>query len=99
MAEVICNRAHIIGLSLGSSIALSLLSTAPEVVDHAIVDGAGVLPLSGFFIIKAGIRVLQPFLHTNIVIRTIAHTLNIPDENFNEFRKGMLSMFPTSFTS
>jgi pimeloyl-ACP methyl ester carboxylesterase len=35
-------RAHVVGLSLGGSVALGLLRDAPEVVDHLMVSGCGV---------------------------------------------------------
>src|SRR5512142_2861570 len=31
---------HIVGLSLGGAVATVLLSKAPELIDHAVVDGA-----------------------------------------------------------
>lgn len=92
------NRVHIAGLSLGGSVAITLLSKAPEIVDHAIVDGAGVLGLPGLSLMKAGFRILQPFLHTDIVIKTIARSMKISDDDYDEFKLGMLAMSPSSFT-
>jgi pimeloyl-ACP methyl ester carboxylesterase len=34
-------RAHVVGLSLGGSVALGLLRDAPEVIDHLLVSGCG----------------------------------------------------------
>src|SRR5690349_13594249 len=45
-------HAHLVGLSLGGSVVITLLSQASEHVDHAIVDGAGVLPLPGLPLMK-----------------------------------------------
>lgn len=63
VAELIRNRglkgrAHVVGLSLGSSVTITLLSRAPQAVDHAIVDGAGVLPLPGLALMRVGFRLL-----------------------------------------
>jgi pimeloyl-ACP methyl ester carboxylesterase len=38
-------KAHVIGLSLGAQVAVSLLSSAPEVVDHTILSSALLRPL------------------------------------------------------
>lgn len=91
-------RAHIVGLSLGGSVTISLLSKAPELVDHAIVDGAGVLPMTGAPLMKIGFRLLQPFLHTEFVIKMIAQMTKISEDEYGEFREGMLMMSPLSFT-
>jgi len=91
-------RAHIVGLSLGSSVALMLLSKAPHLVNHAILDGAGVLPLPGEALMKVGLRLLQPWLHSEVVIKTIAQTMRIPTDGYAEFKRGMYALSPASFT-
>lgn len=32
-------KAHVVGLSLGAQTAVQILSTAPKVVDHAVITG------------------------------------------------------------
>jgi len=91
-------RVSIVGLSLGASLAMVMLGLAPHLVDHAIIDGAGLQPLPGLPFIKVGLRLLQPFMHTDLVIRTIAGMLKIPSDEYKGFREGMLSMSPSSFT-
>jgi pimeloyl-ACP methyl ester carboxylesterase len=92
-------KVHIVGTSLGGAIAIRLLGMIPGLLESVIVDGAGVLPLPGLFIMKIGLRILQPFLHTDFVIKTISRTMvKIPEENYEEFRKAMLSVIPSSFT-
>jgi len=91
-------RAHVVGLSLGGSTALTLLGRTPDRIDRAIIDGAGVLPVAGLGFLKVGLRILQPFLHTNVVTRTIARTMNIPEGGYEEFRQGMLASSRSSFT-
>lgn len=78
--------------------AITWLGNAPEFVDHAIVDGAGVQPLPGLPLMKVGFRLMQPFLHRDFVIRIIAGTTKIPAKDYEEFKKGMLLMSPSSFT-
>lgn len=101
--DVIRNRiqpakVHVVGLSLGGSTAITLLSKAPDLIDHAIIDGAGVLPLPGLGFMKIGFHLLQPFLHTHMVIKTIARSMKIPDDGFEEFEQNMRSMSSSSFT-
>jgi pimeloyl-ACP methyl ester carboxylesterase len=91
-------RVHLVGLSLGGSVAITLISQAPELIDHAIVDGAGVLPLPSLPLMKVGFRLMQPLLHTDWMIKTIAGAFKIPEEDYAEFRAGMLDMSPASFT-
>jgi pimeloyl-ACP methyl ester carboxylesterase len=91
-------RAHVVGLSLGGSVLIQLLSKSPEVVDHAIVDGAGILPSSGLTFMRARLHVMQPFLHTDFVIKTFARSFKVPSDGYEEFREGMLEMSPSSFT-
>lgn len=91
-------KAHVVGLSLGGSIAITILGKAPEIVDHAIVDGSGVLPLPGLPLLKIGLHIIQPFLHTNYVIRKIADSIKIHADDYEEFRQDMLLMSPKSFT-
>jgi pimeloyl-ACP methyl ester carboxylesterase len=91
-------RAHVVGLSLGSSVLLTLLSRSPDVIGHAIVDGAGILPQPGLTFKKAGFHVMQPFLHSEFVIKTIARSFKIPSDRYEEFSRGMLEMSPSSFT-
>jgi len=91
-------RTHIVGLSLGGSTGLKFLTKVPDLVDHAIIDGAGVLPLPGLGFMKIGFHLLQPFLHTNFVIKTIAHSMHIPESGYDDFKQGMLAMSPASFT-
>lgn len=91
-------RAHAAGLSLGAATLLTMLARNPDRIDHAIVDGAGVLPLSGLGFMKFGLKILQPFLHTDVVIRMIARIINIPAREYPEFRRGILASSRSSFT-
>ena len=91
-------RAHLVGLSLGGSVLITLLSKSPDGIDHAIVDGAGIFPLPALSFKKASFHVMQPFLHTEFVIKTIARSFKIPNDRYDEFRQGMLEMSPSSFT-
>ena len=90
-------KAHVVGLSLGGITLIKLLSMAPERIDHAIVDGAGVLPLAGLPMMKVGFRLMEPFLHRDFVIKLIARMMHIDGEGYVQFRQDMLAMSPSSF--
>lgn len=77
--------------------AIALLAKRPDLLDHVIIDGAGVLPLPGLPLMKIGFFILQPFLHTNFAIKTIAQSMKIPEKDFKDFRKKMLLISPSSF--
>ena len=47
-------KAHVVGLSEGAQITVALLATAPELVDHAIISSALVLPIAGMGWFGAG---------------------------------------------
>jgi pimeloyl-ACP methyl ester carboxylesterase len=89
--------AHIVGLSLGGSLALLLMARAPHLVDHAIVDGAGVLPLAGLPAFKLGLLLMQPFMKTEPVIRMLANSIKVPADEYAEFRDNLRMMSPSSF--
>ena len=90
-------QVHIVGLSLGGMIGIMLLSKAPDLIDRAIIDGAGV-PSTVPILMKVGLYIVQPFLHTNFVTKTIARFYNVPDEDLDEFSQNMRSVSPSSFT-
>jgi pimeloyl-ACP methyl ester carboxylesterase len=69
--------AHVVGLSLGGSIALELLATRPDLLDHVIVDGCGVLrsPITGPM--KVGVALISPFLRFAPVARLIGRAFGV----------------------
>lgn len=93
------SKVHLVGVSLGGVIAIKLLGMIPGLFESVVIDGAGVLPRPGLSLVKLGFRLLQPFLHREFIMEEIAHTLlRIPEENFAEFRSGMLSATPRAIT-
>lgn len=90
-------RAHIVGLSLGGSVGLLLLGKYPDLVDRAIIDGAGVVPIGIAPIMKLGFRLIAPIVKTNSIIRLMAKTLNLPEEEFADFENDMRAISALSF--
>lgn len=98
-AHAVEQKVHVVGLSLGGSLAIQLLGAVPGLLESVIVDGAGVLPVPGLAFMKVGLRLLQPFLHTEPIIRMIAQWMvRIPEEEYEDFKNGMLAAHPASFT-
>ena len=82
IAELIEERAaggtaHVVGLSLGGSVALELLASYPDLLDRVIVDGCGAVrsPLAGPM--KIGVSVISPFLRFAPVARLIGRAFGV----------------------
>ena len=90
-------KAHVVGLSLGGSVTIHLLSQHSDIIDHAIVDGAGVIPIKGVTAIKMGVRLLSPFIHSNLVIKAVASGVGIQKEDMKNFSRDMKMVSPASF--
>ena len=90
-------RAHLVGLSLGGSIGINLLGKAPDLVDHAIIDGTGVIPFRSTPLLSAGFFLVQPFLKADFFIRSIADRLNISENDYTQFRDDFRRMSPSAF--
>ena len=91
------HKAHVVGLSLGGSITISLLSKHSDVIDHAIVDGAGIIPIKGVTAIKLGVRAISPFIHNSLVIKAVASGVGIQKDDLKNFTRDMKMVSPVSF--
>ena len=91
-------KAHVVGLSLGGSIAINLLGKHSQYIDHAIIDGAGVLPIAGASLIKAGVAAVSPFIQNDLVINVMVKALGMEsDKDIADFRLAMKSTDPYAF--
>jgi pimeloyl-ACP methyl ester carboxylesterase len=91
-------KAHVVGLSLGGSIALELLATRADLLDHVIVDGCGTLrsPLAGPM--KIGVSVISPFLRFAPVASLIGRTFGVtPGDGLDDFVAQMQAVDARSF--
>ena len=110
IAELIHERAHggcahVIGLSEGAQVTVQLLSSTPEVVNHAIISSALVHPLPGMRLLGPRTLALTfnlfaaPFLHADAYVRLNMRYGNaIPDQYFSEVREDTKRMTAASFT-
>ena len=92
-------RAHVVGISLGGVVAMKLLAARPELVDHAVVDGAGVLPFPALPLIKLGMRGIRPFIKTDMVTGIIAGALGFPGSARENFRRNFRQMSSHAFVN
>ena len=63
-------RAHVVGLSYGGSVVLSMLERHPDCIDRAVIDGASVLPVWGGWgdrLVRLGTKAISPVIDTRPV--------------------------------
>ncbi len=90
-------KVNLVGLSLGSGVAFTLLGKRPDLFNHVIIDGAGLQGTPALPLVKIGFYLMEPFLHTEFLIKTIANSIKINPANYSEFRTDMLQMSPSAF--
>lgn len=90
-------RAHVVGLSLGGSIAHTLLARHPGVVDRMVIDGCGVLPWWGTPLIKAAVVAVSPFLHTSAVVGVMGNAFGLDEDTRADMRAASPQAFRKGF--
>ena len=91
-------RAHVVGLSLGGSVALELLATRPELLDRVIVDGCAALPSVVIGPMKLGVAAISPFLRYGVVAKAIGRAFGIaPGPGLDAFVAQIRAADPRSF--
>jgi pimeloyl-ACP methyl ester carboxylesterase len=88
-----------VGISLGGAITMRLLADRPDLVDHAVVDGTGVIPLFGLPLVKLGLTAMRPFLQTRIVTGTISRALGYPRAARESLYRNFSRMNPQAFVA
>ena len=76
-AEATCSRAHVVGLSLGGSVALELLASRPDILDHVVIDGCAALPSPIIGPMELGVSAISPFLQFAPVARLIGRMFGV----------------------
>jgi pimeloyl-ACP methyl ester carboxylesterase len=82
-------RAHVVGLSLGAYVGLTLLARHPSVVERAVLSGINVLPLPNRWLIDAAAYAIAPLIKTRLFARFNAWALNIPADRFEAYRQSL----------
>lgn len=98
-------RAHVIGLSEGAQIAVQLLSSVPEIVDHAIISSALLYSSPGLGLLCPRSYALifrlfaAPFLRSDAYVRLNMRYGNaLPEQYFHEVSEDTRRMTVNSFT-
>lgn len=55
-------KVHVVGLSLGGSIAINLLNNYPDLLESAVVDGAAAVRIPFHRLMIGGVAVISPFV-------------------------------------
>ena len=90
-------KVHLVGLSLGGSLIYKLLERYPKLIDKAIIDGASTEPIKGSSFVIIGVTVISPFLKTNIMMKIMAKSLEIPEEEYASFKQDINMVSRKSF--
>ena len=96
-ARVPAGRAHLVGLSWGGGLVHTLLDRHPEVVDRAVIDGAGVLTARVGSLWLLGVGAVAPFLHTRPVTGLFAGLIGMDEEGRAQLRAASPAAFHGAF--
>ncbi len=90
-------RVHVVGLSLGGAVAHTLLVRRPDLIDRAIIDGAGVLPAWWTGLMTLGVAGVAPFIHRKSLIGVVHRALGGDPSNMESFAADMRAASPRAF--
>jgi pimeloyl-ACP methyl ester carboxylesterase len=70
-------RAHLVGLSLGGSVAFQLLSDHPELLDHVVIDGCAAMGSRWNSPMKLVFAAISPFVRFTLTGRLLAAAVGV----------------------
>jgi pimeloyl-ACP methyl ester carboxylesterase len=91
-------KAHVVGLSLGGAVALTMLGLVPELLDHVMVTGTAAGLGRGLGTLTAFSGSLYRFMSAERLIDMSAKSFAIPDKYRAMFREDMLLTSNAAFT-
>lgn len=99
-------QAHVVGLSEGAQVAVSMLANAPEVISSAVVSSALLRPLPGAWMMTpAAIRwsyrlSVPPFRKSDWWIRlNMKYAAGVPEKYYPQFKRDFQAMTEAGFTN
>lgn len=90
-------RAHVVGLSLGAYVGLTLMSRHSECVDRSVLSGLNVLPLPQLWLMDALGYVMAPLLKTAFGARMNARALRIPEDRIEAYAESLRQVSSRAF--
>lgn len=90
-------KIHIVGLSLGGSIAIKLLNNHPDIVQSAVIDGASAGRVRFHRLMIAGVSLLSPFVGKAPIISLVASMLGVSPDGRAKFERDMKAVSPHAF--
>jgi pimeloyl-ACP methyl ester carboxylesterase len=98
LLEGLGRPAALVGLSLGGSVAFGVLERRSDLVDHAIIDGCAAIGTPLGPLMKAGVRLVAPFVGRPSVARMIARSVGLRDAaDIADLAGQLRQVDPTSF--
>lgn len=79
IADLPARSAHIVGLSLGGSVAFELLATQADLLDHVVIDGCAAIGSAWAGVAKVAFAAISPFVRHAPVGRLMAAAVGVTD--------------------
>lgn len=86
-------RTHLVGESLGGAVSHHMLARYSDVLETVIIDGAGVLPYRFAPLLKLGVNLFSPFIHTKPVVELTARMFSFDEQD----KRDLQMASPVSF--
>ncbi|MEX2804560.1 alpha/beta fold hydrolase [Streptococcus sp. H31] len=104
LTDIIKKRAHshphLVGLSLGASLSLTLLANSPDLVGRVIIDGSGHQPIKGYRAVIAGVYAVSLLKDTHLFARLMTKMMQengVPEQECRSFIEDLQSTSSQSF--
>lgn len=89
--------AHIVGLSLGAYVGLTLLARHSDAVERCMLSGLNILPLPNRWLMNLMAYVMAPMLKTSFGTNANARALKIPEDEWLGYRESFREVSLRSF--
>jgi len=80
-------RAHVVGLSLGGALVHQLLTRCSELLESALIDGAGAIPARSAPLYNVAFVVLSPFVNTRLAVEMTDRAVGLDAQSKRDLRK------------
>ncbi|WP_081714591.1 alpha/beta fold hydrolase [Asticcacaulis sp. AC466] len=98
-AQLPGRRVHVVGLSLGAYVGLTLMSRHAACVDHSILSGINVLPLPNLWFMDLLSYLMAPLLKTGFGAKMNTKALNIPTDQLEGYSQSLRQVSRQAFIS